>query len=428
MDPGETVDLTATLVNIGGAPLANLVTTLTTSDPRVTIQDNSGIFGAMAIDAVKENTSDPYVVTASASASQGQIVAFRIIASDAGFSDTIDFDLAIGVSAPSDTGYYYAYYSGGPHLESPAFNWFAIDSTQTANPGTSLNPFDNQTITVSLPFTFTYYGENYNQVSVSSNGWVAMGATLNADWTNSPIPNGDGPDAMIAGLWDDLDPGNSGMAGDVYTYYDASNHRFIVEYFRVEHYPSGYEENFEIILLDPAYYPTPTGDGEIIVQYLTAMQQGDNTIGIENPEQSFGIEYFRDEVYHNLAIPITDGFAIRYTTFEPGQTGVEEYTAPAVSAEKIFLQVTPNPFSKLTNIRYTIHDTRYMMENPALNIYDATGRLVRSFDLESCIMNHESTAVWSGDDSAGRKLPAGVYFVKLDAGTEKVTDKIILID
>ncbi|NIW48323.1 MAG: hypothetical protein GWN30_27295, partial [Gammaproteobacteria bacterium] len=64
-----------------------------------------------------------------------------------------------------------------------------------------------------------------------------MGSTTSADWTNSGIPNVDGPDAMIAGLWDDLDPGNSGMAGDVYTYYDAPNHRFIIEYFRVEHYP-----------------------------------------------------------------------------------------------------------------------------------------------------------------------------------------------
>jgi hypothetical protein len=428
MDPGETVDLTATLINMGGAPLSNLSTTLSAEDPRVNIVDNSGAFGAMAVDEIKENTSDPYVVAVSPTAPQGHVVSFRLIATDAGFADTIDFDLNIGMSAPSDTGRYYVFYSGGPHLESPSFDWIAIDTTQSTYPGTSLNFYDNQSVTVSLPFTFTYYGNNYSQITVCSNGWVAMGSTTSADWTNSGIPNVDGPDAMIAGLWDDLDPGNSGMAGDVYTYYDAPNNRFIIEYFRVEHYPSGYEENFEIILLDPAYYTTPTGDGEIIVQYLNAMQQDDNTVGIETPDQFFGIQYFRDAVYHPLAAEITDGFALRYTTFKPGQTGVDEYIASKEAKQPISLQVNPNPFSNLIQIRYSILDTRYSIENPTLNIFDASGRLVKSYNLESSIQNQESSVVWDGCDDLGRRLPNGIYFARLDAQDASGTAKIILVD
>jgi hypothetical protein len=424
MDPGETVDLTATLINIGGAPLANLATTLWTADPRVTITDNSGSFGSMPVDMIKENSTDPYVVSVSPSAPVGYIVSFRLFANDAGFSDTIDFDLTIGLSTPSDTGRYYAFYSGGPHLESPVFDWIAIDTTQSVYPGTSLDFYDNQTVTVSLPFTFTYYGTNYSQVSICANGWVAMGATTNADWTNSAIPNGDGPDAMIAGLWDDLDPGNSGMAGDVYYYYDATNHRFIVEYFRVEHYPTGYEENFEIILLDPAYYVTPTGDGEIIVQYLTAMQQDDNTIGIEDPNQSFGVEYFRDAIYHPLAAPITNEFAIRYTTFSPGQTGIDEYGLPEGANAKISLHVNPNPFSKLTNVSFSIEQRAERIE---IDIYDAAGRLVRNlYDA----MPHAPCAMqisWDGTDQSNRQLPGGVYFVRIETDNMQESAKIILV-
>jgi hypothetical protein len=393
MDPGETVDLTATLINMGGAPLSNLSTTLTATDPRVNVVDNSALFGAMAVDAIVENTSDPYVVAVSPTAPEGHIVTFRIIASDAGFADTIDFDLNIGLSAPSDTGRYYVFYSGGPHLESPDFDWVAIDTTQSTYPGTSLNFYDNQSVTVSLPFTFTYYGNNYSQITVCSNGWISMGSTTSADWTNSGIPNVDGPDAMIAGLWDDLDPGNSGMAGDVYTYYDAANHRFIIEYFRVEHYPSGYEENFEIILLDPAYYTTPTGDGEIIV--------------------------------HSLAVPITDEFALRYTTFKPGQTGIDEYIASKEANQPISLQVTPNPFSNLTTLSLSIE---HSAESMGLIIFDAAGRLVRSLMLPGSNLSGFTSVVWDGCDDLGRKLPNGIYFARLDTRDASGTAKIILVD
>lgn len=185
-----------------------------------------------------------------------------------GFVDTLDFVLVAGQGVPTDTGYYYSYYSGGPHLNCPVFNWIAIDSTQTANPGVSLDLFDNQTVRVGLPFAFQYYGTDYDTISICSNGWVAMGSQTATDWTNSNIPNPDGPDAMIAGMWDDLDPGNIGASSDIYYYNDAANHRFIIEYFQVEHWPSGNHETFEITLYDPVYYPTPTDDGEIIVQYL----------------------------------------------------------------------------------------------------------------------------------------------------------------
>ena len=429
MDPGETVDLTATLLNMGGAPLSNLSTTLATADPRVNIVDNSAVFGTMAVDSIVENTFDPYVVVVDPSAPVGHTVSFRIIATDPGFADTIDFDLNIGMSVPSDTGRYYVYYSGGPHLESPVYDWVSIDTTQSTYPGNSLDFYDNQSVTISLPFIFPYYGDNYSQITVCSNGWVAMGSTMNADWTNSGIPDVDGPPAMIAGLWDDLDPGNSGMAGDVYTYYDDANHRFIIEFFRVEHYPSGYEENFEIMLLDPAYYTTPTGDGEIIVQYLNAMQQDDNTVGIESPDQYCGIQYFRDAIYHSLAAPITDEFALRYTTLKPGQTGVDEHIALKEANQPTNLRIRPNPFSKLTTVNFSIgQSAKSALGGMALQIYDATGRLVRDF---SYAMPHAPCAMqisWEGDDNAGRKLPNGIYFVRLDTQTISETAKIILVD
>lgn len=97
LDPGETVDLTSILKNIGGVDFTDLATTIECpSDPYITITDNSGYFGFLAIDSTKENTGDPYVVTASSSTPQGHNAQFRLIATDGSFTDTFDFNLVVG--------------------------------------------------------------------------------------------------------------------------------------------------------------------------------------------------------------------------------------------------------------------------------------------------------------------------------------------
>ena len=54
LDPGETVDMTATIRNIGGVDFTNLNTTLVCTDPYITITDNSGYFGYLAVDSTEE--------------------------------------------------------------------------------------------------------------------------------------------------------------------------------------------------------------------------------------------------------------------------------------------------------------------------------------------------------------------------------------
>jgi flagellar hook assembly protein FlgD len=127
-------------------------------------------------------------------------------------------------------------------------------------------------------------------------------------------------------------------------------------------------------------------------------------------------------------VPIIDGFALRYTTYEPGQTGIDEYTVPELVNSKPSLQVEPNPFSHTTKIRCSILDTRSSIQNPQIGIYDASGRLVRSFDPESSIQNQESVFVWDGHDEFGRQMPNGIYFACLENKDNTVTAKIILVD
>jgi hypothetical protein len=125
------------------------------------------------------------------------------------------------------------------------------------------------------------------------------------------------------------------------------------------------------------------------------------------------------------------------------EPGIEE-TNESQPLKPLTIAVTPNPFRHYTNIRYMIHDTGYTIEegneniggsagraseyqNPELKIYDVLGKLVKSFHLESNIVNRESAVSWDGKDCLGHSLPDGVYFLTLTAGDYSTTEKLLLI-
>ncbi|MDH4210905.1 MAG: T9SS type A sorting domain-containing protein [candidate division WOR-3 bacterium] len=106
-------------------------------------------------------------------------------------------------------------------------------------------------------------------------------------------------------------------------------------------------------------------------------------------------------------------------------TGINESKHIAV----INFSCQPNPFSKLTIIRFSIPGGVDSRQNTvgSMRVYDPTGRLVKSFNLESSIENQESAISWSGDDNTGRKLPGGVYFLVADVDDSRFSQKVLLI-
>jgi hypothetical protein len=90
----------------------------------------------------------------------------------------------------------------------------------------------------------------------------------------------------------------------------------------------------------------------------------------------------------------------------------------------ISLQVHPNPFSNLTNVNFNIGQGA---EHVELNIYDATGRLVRN--LYDAVHHAPCTMqfVWDGTDQHNRKVGSGVYFITLQSSNTKLVEKAILL-
>ena len=96
-------------------------------------------------------------------------------------------------------------------------------------------------------------------------------------------------------------------------------------------------------------------------------------------------------------------------------TGIQENQNKILDANKI--SIYPNPFVKSMNIDFSIGLGAKGIE---LEIYDATGRLVKSIT-----QLHNYSITWSGDDQDSHKLPAGIYFVELNTGEIKITEKVI---
>jgi hypothetical protein len=107
-----------------------------------------------------------------------------------------------------------------------------------------------------------------------------------------------------------------------------------------------------------------------------------------------------------------------------GIPGVEEHET--LRPITTMLKVNPNPFTHETRIRYIIQDPGYTITDMVLKIFDATGRLVKSFRPTPNALRSTQIS-WDGTDQANRQLPSGVYFVKFQAGDYTETKKLLLI-
>jgi hypothetical protein len=104
------------------------------------------------------------------------------------------------------------------------------------------------------------------------------------------------------------------------------------------------------------------------------------------------------------------------------QVGIAEEVVCEVKG--ISLAVSPNPFSNSTEIRCQITDDRQKCE---LKIYDIAGRLVTDLSKQMSDRSYRSSVRWDGIDLSGRRLPAGVYFLKFKVGDYSTTEKLLLI-
>ena len=317
LEPGETGDLIVAVLNDGSSDLLECGVDVSFSEPCLTLNSTTVNFTAIPAGEIREAVLN---LTASPDCPQGLRVEFELTVSGAlGYANADGFSLSVGdvtfyPSGPDEYGYS-AYELNDPP-EYTEYDWVELHP-DSGGPGTQI-PFvnDDEVLSFVLPFAFQYYGIGYDSVSVSSNGFIAMGAGAHDDYSNSAIPAADGPPAMIAPYWEDMSPQRANSGG-VWYWYDSANHRYVIEFNHVEQFsPEDDFETFEVILYDPAVYQTFSGDGRIKFQYkeMSGSLLSAGTIGIENHAENDGIQFLFDGDLHETAAPILNGTAILFTT------------------------------------------------------------------------------------------------------------------
>jgi len=84
------------------------------------------------------------------------------------------------------------------------------------------------------------------------------------------------------------------------------------------------------------------------------------------------------------------------------------------------LSISPNPFTGKTEIKWLLPEGNFQFK-----IYDATGKAVKQWDCR--LLKPSGHIIWSGTDDSGKKLPAGVYFCRLENTNSNMTQKVILM-
>ena len=392
--------------NIGGADFTNLSTTIASSDPYITITDNSGYFGSLLVDSTKENTGDPYTITASGSAPQGHPALFRLIAVDGAWSDTFDFTLVIG-------RIHYYIWNPDPTPALGEYMHTALASVgYTGNYGLNLPTSDLDS-----------YSAVFVCVGIYSNNYV-LGATdpevtALVDYVNNGgrmyLEGGDvwyyDPQwggynfCPLFGINATSDGTSDGgpYAGQASTFTTGMNFNYAGENNWMDHISAtgtGFlifrdsNNNYDCGVANDAGTYRTVGCGFELGALTDASPPSTRAALLDSIMRFFGV---------NLVV-------------------VEENSQNALSV--LSLKLSPNPFRNRIDIQYTLPANARQVR---FKIFDATGRLVKDLG-----QHPHSTAPanvsWNGLDLNGKKAANGIYFVYMETDSEQLVEKIILIE
>jgi hypothetical protein len=224
---------------------------------------------------------------------------------------------------------------------------------------------------------------------------------------------------MVAVFWTDLYNyyGNSRF-GHCYRYHNAAQHTYTIQWWNFMHTGHPWQDNyFEAILRDPAFYPTPTGDGEILLQYqdvITTFGDMRFTVGVERPDQRAGLQYTFNGEYGAAAQPVQSQTALLITT---AQQYEETWLPPAARPAELELTAAPNPFNPETTVSLIVSDAAPL----TVDVYNLGGQRVRR--------------LFDGPAAAGRLelrfnaagLAGGVYLLEARQGGSTQVRRVLYL-
>ncbi|HEX7400855.1 MAG TPA: FlgD immunoglobulin-like domain containing protein [candidate division Zixibacteria bacterium] len=398
------------------------------------------------------------------------------------YESRIDMKETDGIGGSDQSGYTW---SDNRDQSDLSFAWTDIETLGT--PIGNAGDYKKNYGFFHLDFPFPFYGNTYDSISVTSNGWLSFSDVVPCStdtfkwWINQNLPRLWGPYALVAPFWDFFELTDSSTV-----YFYSTSDSAVVSFLNLHYYshPNRGPYTFQTIL---------TPDGELSFQYLKIDDSlYSATVGIQNEDGTTGLEisYNQNYLQDSLTVKIRPAW-VRIDSLEgcipPGESKTLDlkfdplsypkgvYQADLVidswdknhqlypllipltlcidtiidsttsvpwkeseRPEKITLfQNYPNPFNPLTRIRYVVagwgkatDDGRWSADGfsfpTTLIIYNILGQKIRTLvDEPQKPGNYE--VIWDGKDEQGNDVASGIYFCKLTIGSFQKTQKMILL-
>ncbi|MBM4131627.1 hypothetical protein FJ250_11480, partial [bacterium] len=215
-DPGEAGSLVVTVANGGAVASGPLTAELSTTSPWLAVTDASGAYAGIAAGGSAANAGAAFAVYAASDCFTGHLAPCTLtLRADGVVVATLEFALPVGTlastspSGPDAYGYYAFDDTDTASGQAPVYQWVEL-APYLGGSGTSVGLTDygweqDDTRTVPLPFAFSFYGKEQNELSICSNGWAAFGSCALVSYHNAGLPGAGGtPRALLAPFWDNL--------------------------------------------------------------------------------------------------------------------------------------------------------------------------------------------------------------------------------
>ncbi|MDK9700164.1 MAG: C25 family cysteine peptidase [bacterium] len=323
LNPGTSVLLTTTVRNTGvWAPSTTSTATLISSTPLITVNTPTVNFASLPIGSNVSNATDQrWTITTSGNILRGTQIPMSVVFTNGAVLDTMIFSVTVGTRVTTDpTGpdsYGYLCYDNTDvgYNQAPTYSWVEIISNGLGTRLTINDAGETQDANqrIRLPFAARHYGVSYDSLTICSNGWAAFGNHPYFDNFRAwHLPANEGPPNILAAFWMDLKMSSAPQG--VYYYNDVANHRIVLTW-NVQTLWTSATNLFQIIIFDPSFYSTPTGDAPIKFQYSTFNNAtGDPSgdvdyacIGIADSTYTRGLEYSYWNQYTSGSASITAG-------------------------------------------------------------------------------------------------------------------------
>jgi len=245
IDPNECDSLNLVVQNIGGGTASTVNAILTTTTPGVSITQPLSTYPDLLPGASATNVT-PFKFGTAAPYGCGTPVSFSLALTYPGGSNNVNYVIAPIASTYTVT----------------------LSNGVSIVPGTadSANHGDDYTTPINLPFSYTFFGQNFTSVNLGPNGNLQF-LSSNYEWNNTCLPYS-GFSYAIMPFWDDLRTDCAG--GGIFTSISgiAPNRIFNIEWRATywNYYCAGASLNFEVRLYEnqarfDIIYGTLNGNG-----------------------------------------------------------------------------------------------------------------------------------------------------------------------